>query len=269
MANSKTMLLSIVIPARDEEGCIESTLNALTSALEESRIPHEILVVNDGSSDYTAERVSALSLHRPNIHLIENHGRHGFGMAIRKGLEYFRGDCVAVYMADASDSPEDLIHYYRLIEEGYDCAFGSRFIKGGKTIDYPRRKLFLNRLANWFIRNLFRLPYNDITNAFKCYRREVVENMQPLISPHFNLTVEMPLKAIVRGFSYRVVPITWTNRQSGVSKLKIKEMGSRYLFIVMYLWLEKYLSRGDYRRSAPPAAELVADVHNPAPTPHH
>jgi dolichol-phosphate mannosyltransferase len=153
-------------------------------------------------------------------------------------------------MADGSDSPGDLVQYFRKIEEGYDCAFGSRFIRGSKILDYPVHKLAINRMANWFIRMLFRLRFNDITNAFKCYRRPVIEGMQPLLSPHFNLTVEMPLKAIVRGYSYAIVPISWTNRKSGMSKLKIKEMGSRYLFIVLYVWLEHHLSRGDYLRPA-------------------
>ena len=134
------------------------------------------------------------------------------------------------------------------MKAGAECAFGSRFIKGAKVVDYPRHKLWLNRLANWFIKILFRLDHNDVTNAFKCYRREVIAGIQPLLSPHFNLTVEMPLKAIVRGYSYQTLPISWTNRQSGESKLKIKEMGSRYLFIVLYVWLERALARGDYRR---------------------
>jgi dolichol-phosphate mannosyltransferase len=130
------------------------------------------------------------------------------------------------------------------------------------VVDYPRHKLLLNRMANGFIRVLFGLHFNDITNAFKCYRREVIAGMQPLIAPHFNLTVEMPLKALVRGYSYAVVPITWTNRATGVSKLKIKEMGSRYLFIVLYLWLEKHLARGDYHRTVVvPAEEKVTKIN--------
>jgi dolichol-phosphate mannosyltransferase len=128
-----------------------------------------------------------------------------------------------------------------------DCVFGSRFIKGGEVIDYPVPKLVVNRLANLFIKVLFRIKLNDTTNAFKAYRAEVIEGCRPFLSAHFNLTVELPLKAIVRGFSWEVVPISWRNRQSGVAKLKIKEMGSRYLFIVLYVWLEKYFSRGDYR----------------------
>lgn len=267
MTNPKKMILSVVIPAKDEEACIESTLLTLTNTLTAAGIPYEIIVVDDGSTDATVEKVVNFAAADSGIRLIRNRGRHGFGLAVRKGLAQFTGDCVAVFMADASDSPDDLVRYYGIIEEGYDCAFGSRFIKGGKIIDYPRRKLILNRFANTFVSVLFGLPYNDITNAFKCYRREVVKHMLPLISPHFNLTVEMPLKAVVRGFSYRVTPITWTNRQTGVSKLKIKEMGSRYLFIVLYLWLEKYLTHGDYHRPRPVTSEPPAEVSGVVPNP--
>jgi dolichol-phosphate mannosyltransferase len=236
------------MPARNEEGCIPVTLDRFTNSLRASRIPFEIVVVDDGSTDSTAAKLRSLAVRHPEIVPVTNRGRHGFGMAIRCGLEYISGDAVAIVMADGSDSPEDVEKYYHKLLEGYDCVFGSRFMKGGKVIDYPRHKLLLNRLANSFIRFLFGLDFNDTTNAFKCYRREVIEGMQPLISPHFNLTVEMPLKALIRGYTYAVVPITWTNRAAGVSKLKIKEMGSRYLFIVLYLWLEKHLSRGDYLR---------------------
>jgi dolichol-phosphate mannosyltransferase len=152
-------------------------------------------------------------------------------------------------MADLSDSPRDLVLYYRVLEQGYDCAFGTRFGNGGHTHDYPRVKLALNRLANAGIRFLFQHGYNDTTNAFKAYRREVIDQIQPLLSNHFNLTVEMPLKAIVRGFNFAVVPVGWTNRRHGVSKLHLQEMGSRYAFIVLYVWLEHHLSRGDYRRA--------------------
>ena len=242
------MKLSVVIPARDEEGCIEQTLADVAGTLVREQIPYEIVVVDDGSTDDTPARVRQAMNRYTGVRLVSNAGPHGFGLAVRVGVAHATGDAIAVMMADASDSPGDLVQYYRKIEEGYDCAFGSRFIRGSKVIDYPIHKLTINRIANWFVKVLFRLRYNDITNAFKCYRREAIDGMQPLISPHFNLTVEMPLKAIVRGYSYAVVPISWTNRKTGISKLKIKEMGSRYLFIVLYLWLERHLSRGDYVR---------------------
>jgi dolichol-phosphate mannosyltransferase len=249
------MVLSVVIPARNEEGCIAETLRSTAAVLRRENIPFELIVVDDGSSDATFDIASAMA--HAGVRVVRNTAAHGFGMAIRFGIDRAQGDVIAVMMADASDSPEDLVRYHRVIEEGYDCAFGSRFISGSRVIDYPTHKLLMNRVANFFIRALFGLRFNDITNAFKCYRREVVEGMQPLISPHFNLTVEMPLKAIVRGYTYKTVAISWTNRKAGVSKLKIKEMGSRYLFIVLYLWLEKFLSRGDYHRATlrPPAAE--------------
>ena len=244
------MKLSVVIPARNEEGCLEETLERLVETLQAQHIPFEIIVADDGSTDETAVRGNRLAARYPQIRLITNTGRHGFGLAVRLGLDHVTGEAVAVVMADGSDSPDDLVTYYRKLLEGYDCVFGSRFIRGGAVSGYPAHKLILNRMANWFIKVIFRLPYNDVTNAFKMYHRDVIEGMQPLISPQFNLTVEMPLKAIVRGYSYAVVPIHWTTRKAGVTKLRLKEMGSRYLFIVMYLWLEKHLSRGDYHRPA-------------------
>jgi dolichol-phosphate mannosyltransferase len=242
------MKLSVVIPARDEGGSIEGTLRLVLDTLRAAGVPMELVVVDDGSRDDTAARVSQMAAREPEIVLVRNMGRHGFGMAVRYGLQRITGDAVAIMMADASDSPDDLVEYYRKLQEGWDCVFGSRFMRGARVHDYPPHKLVINRLANWFIQTLFGLRLNDTTNAFKAYRREVIDGMQPLISPHFNLTVEMPLKAIVRGYTYTVVPISWTNRQAGVSKLRLKEMGSRYLFIVMYLWLEHMLARGDYHR---------------------
>jgi len=152
-------------------------------------------------------------------------------------------------MADESDDARDVVRYWQLLNEGWDAVFGSRFVRGGGVIDYPWIKMRVNRLANFFIRVMFRIRLNDTTNAFKAYRRTVIEGCRPLFSPHFNLTVEIPLKAIVRGYSWTVIPITWRNRRTGTPKLKIKEMGSRYLFICLYVWLEKYFSRGDYRRA--------------------
>jgi dolichol-phosphate mannosyltransferase len=222
-------------------------VEGLVGVLDAEAIDYEIVVVNDDSDDSTEAVVAAIGAENPRVRVHRSHYERGFGMAIRAGLDVYTGDAVAIVMADASDDPRDLVRYHRLLEEGWDCAFGSRFMPGAEIHDYPRLKLFVNRLANQFIRLLFRHRYNDTTNAFKAYRREVIETIQPLLSKHFNLTVEMPLKAIVRGHSFAVVPTSWTNRTSGEAKLAMKEMGSRYLFIVLYIWLENVLSRGDYR----------------------
>jgi dolichol-phosphate mannosyltransferase len=241
------MKLSVVMPAQNEEGSVGATVEGVAAVLEREGLDYEVVVVNDDSDDSTEEVVAALGERNPRIRVHRSHNERGFGNAIRAGLDVYAGDAVAIVMADASDNPEDLVRYHQLLEEGYDCAFGSRFVAGAKVYDYPRVKYVVNRLANQFIRILFRHRYNDTTNAFKAYRREVIETIQPLLSKHFNLTVEMPLKAIVRGHTYAVIPTNWTNRTSGVAKLAMKEMGSRYLFIVLYVWLEATLSRGDYR----------------------
>ncbi len=278
---SPPRLLSVIIPARDEEGCIASTVEHLHLELELRRVPHEIIVVDDGSTDRTWQilqdearrlntalpkhRTTEAPNHRPNdppdtrhsshptsrkiLHCVQNPGPHGFGRAITLGLDSMTGDAAVIFMADESDDCRDVVRYWEKLNEGYDCVFGSRFMRGGGTIDYPPIKLFMNRLANAFVRFLFRHGLNDTTNAFKAYRKEVIDGIRPILSPHFNITVELPLKAIVRGYSFAVIPITWRNRRTGVAKLKIKEMGSRYLFIVLYVWLEKYFSRGDYKKA--------------------
>ena len=240
-------MLSVVIPARDEAGCIASTVEHLHVELKLHGIQHEIVVVDDGSRDETYAILEATAARIPNLVPIHNPGPNGFGRAIQRGLEAFSGDAVVIMMADESDDCRDVVRYWRMLQEGHDCVFGSRFMKGGGVIDYPRVKYMVNRMANWFVRMLFGIRLNDTTNAFKAYRKEVIDGCRPFLSPHFNITVELPLKAIVRGYSWTVLPITWRNRRTGVAKLKIREMGSRYFFIVAYVWLEKYFSRGDYR----------------------
>ena len=241
-------LFSVVVPARDEEGCIAAMVEHLHVELKLHNVPHEIVVVDDGSKDRTWEILTVLKKEISALRPVQNEGSHGFGRAIIYGLDQARGDAVVIMMADESDDCRDVVRYWQKLNEGYDCVFGSRFMKGGGVIDYPRIKLMLNRLANYFLKVLFRIKLNDTTNAFKCYRKTVIDGCRPLISPHFNLTVEIPLKAIVRGYTWTVIPITWRNRRTGEAKLKIKEMGSRYLFICLYVWLEKYFSRGDYKK---------------------
>ncbi len=188
---------------------MRETVTRTTEELSRFGIEHEVLVINDASTDGTVDVLRELATSYPTVRWANSHLPPGFGHAIRAGLDLYDGEAVAIMMADMSDSPADLVLYYRLLEAGYDCAFGTRFGRGGKTHDYPKFKLLLNRVANAGIRMLFQHGYNDTTNAFKAYRREVIDQVQPLLSNHFNLTVEIPLKAIVRGFSFGVVPVSW------------------------------------------------------------
>jgi dolichol-phosphate mannosyltransferase len=236
-----------VLPCRNEEGALASTVEHLHVELRLQGVEHEIVTVDDGSTDSTWALMQELSTRVPTMRPIQNAGEHGFGRAIICGIDNSRGDAVVIMMADESDDCRDVVRYWRLLNQGWDAVFGSRFVRGGGVIDYPAHKLLVNRLANLFLRLLFRVPLNDFTNAFKAYRRTTLDGCRPFLSPHFNLTVELPLKTVVRGYSWTVIPITWRNRRSGISKLKIREMGSRYLFIALYCWLEKYFSRGDYK----------------------
>lgn len=242
------MKLSVVIPAYNESESIVETLQKLFAKLSEHKIPHEIVVVNDNSKDNTLQVLEHLQKEINTLVIHTNKGPNGFGYAVRYGLERFNGDCVAIMMADLSDSPDDLVLFYNKLLEGFDCVFGTRWSMGGKVYEYPRHKLFLNRFFNNIVRMLFGIKYNDVTNAFKLYRKETIEGVKPFLSPHFNLTVEIPLKAIIRGYSYAVLPNSWTNRKHGVSNLKIREMGSRYFFILLYCLIEKFFSRGDFKK---------------------
>jgi dolichol-phosphate mannosyltransferase len=249
-------LLSVVIPARDEEGRVGATVEHLYVELRLHGIAHEIVVVDDGSTDGTWTVLQQALIRVPTLRPVQNTGDHGFGRAVSFGLEQARGDAMVIMMADESDDCRDVVRYWQVLNEGWDAVFGSRFMRGGGVVDYPPHKLFLNRLANLFLRVIFNAPLNDFTNAFKGYRRSLIDGCRPFLSRHFNLTIEIPLKTIVRGYTWTVIPITWRNRRAGESKLKIREMGSRYLFIALYCWLEKYFSRGDYVQKKPGAESM-------------
>ncbi len=253
------MKLSAIIPAQNEEGSVRGTVERLAATLTREDISHEILIVNDHSRDRTDLVLDELANRLDAVRWLDNPRQSGFGNAVQTGLDHYSGDAVCIVMADASDDPEDVVTYYRQLEKGYECVFGSRFTKASSLTNYPVHKLILNRAANRSIQLLFRLDCNDITNALKCYRREVIDGVRPILSHHFNLTVELPLKAIVRGYTYTVVPVNWSGRINGVSKFRIKEMGSRYMFIVLYVLLERWLSRGDYRRQSATDQEPVKE----------
>ena len=243
------MKLSIVIPARNEAGNIVNTVTNLRNYLDAHDLKtFEILIVNDGSNDETQALVEAEHAQDSRIRVIENTGLHGFGRAVAYGLDHYTGDAVIVYMADASDAPEHVVNYYHILRDEADCAFGSRWLKNSAVYDYPWFKLVINRISNFVIQVLFGLSYNDVTNAFKGYRREVIDGCRPFVSPHFNLTIEIPLKAIVRGYSYKMIPISWRNREVGESALKLKEQGSRYLWTLLTVWFEYLLIRQDHHR---------------------
>jgi dolichol-phosphate mannosyltransferase len=231
--------LSLIIPAYNEESNIRQTLIPIITVLNRDAIPYEILVVNDNSLDATPAVVEALQKEYTGIRLVNRSEPRGFGRAIRSGIEVYTGDIVAIVMADSSDDPEDIVRYYNTILKGYDCVFGSRFMRGSKTSNYPFVKLMVNRIINRMLQILFVTRFNDLTNAFKMYRSSVIQSILPLRASHFNITIELSLSALIRRYRIAQIPIKWYGRTWGCSNLRLSDMGRRYLAILIKIWSER------------------------------
>ncbi len=264
------LLLTVLIPARNEQENIGPTIESLGALLRRESIPFELLVVNDGSTDGTADEVRVRQAAWPELRLVDNPGLAGLGRAVRFGLDHFAGDVIAVVMADRSDWPEDVVRCYRLIEQGYDCVFGSRFMRGSRTTGYPRVKYIANRVGNKVIQAMFLTRHNDLTNAFKMYRRDVIESITPLHAAHFNITIEMSLSALIRGYRIAMVPIHWSGRTWGSSKLRLREMGRRYLCTLIKIWCERILIQDDVMADLEDRrhGRGVVELHDSTPAPH-
>jgi len=234
------MKLSIVIPIKNEELLIKKIVDQLHSELK--NLSYEIIFINDFSTDNTAKVTEEIIKTKPQMH-IYNNKRKGLGGAVNEGINKANGEAVCIMMSDLSDSIDDLKKYYSIIEkdESVDAVFGSRFIQGSKIIDYPKKKLILNRIFNLITKLLFISDYNDFTNAFKIYKKNALLKTFPLVSESFNIFLELPLKIISRKMKYKIIPISWINRKEGVSKFDIKELRAKYLFTLTYCWLEKLL----------------------------
>lgn len=234
---------SVIVPAYNEEAVIEKTLVDLCDYLSAEGFRYEVLVVDDASADRTSEIVAQVARTRPEVIGVRNDGANGYGYAIRRGLEVYSGDAMVIVTADGADAPKDVAAYFRKIEEGYDCAFGSRFMPGATVSGYPRFKLFMNRIANWLISVFVGKKYNDFTNGFKCYRRHVIDSMQPLVTGQFNITIELAVKATLGGWRYAVAPNDWTERDAGASSFKIFKLIKPYAATFIYCLTQDYLKK--------------------------
>ena len=233
------MKVSIIIPVRNEELVIEKIISQLENKLKS--LSYEIIFINDFSTDNTAQIIEEIIKNKIQIKL-HNNKRKGLGGAITEGINKASGEAVCIMMSDLSDNIDDFKKYYDIIKnQQIDAVFGSRFIQGSRIIDYPRKKLILNRIFNIITKLLFISDYNDFTNAFKIYKKSALLKTFPLVSESFNIFLEMPLKIISRRMKYKIIPISWINRKEGVSKFDIKELKAKYLFTLIYCWLEKIL----------------------------
>jgi dolichol-phosphate mannosyltransferase len=238
-------MLSVVIPAYNEEKNLAATVDDLLAVLRREGFPFEIVVVNDNSRDGTREVVLELVRRNAEVVLVDNVPPGGFGRAVRMGLRSFAGDAVAIVMADSSDDPQDVVRCYNKLQEGYDCVFGSRFRAESEVVGYPPLKLAVNRIVNKMLQLLFVSPFNDLTNAFKVYRRSAIEGIGPLGGSHFNITIEISLSCVIRRYRIAEIPIHWYGRKWGASNLKLREMGRRYLATLLKIWFERLLISDD------------------------
>ena len=238
--------LTILIPVRDEEENVKIISDKIENEISNSN--YELLFVNDYSQDNTVSVIEELQFKNVKIRYVNNQ-KKGLGGAITLGIDSSRGKYLCIMMSDSSDTVQDLNRYYETItSDDLDAVFGSRFIKGGKTIDYPIIKLILNRIGNLLAKFLMWSDLNDFTNGFKIYKKTSLTGLYPLISESFNIFFELPLKTISRGYKYKIIPISYYNRTVGEAKFKINELGSKYLFTLLYCFLEKVLLRKKIKR---------------------
>jgi len=235
------MKASLIIPVHNEEMNIVPTLEALIAVLRPEGIPFEIIVVNDNCQDNTRQLVEEKQKAAPEVILVNQRPPKGFGRAIRDGLRHAAGDVIILVMGDLSDDARDVVRYYRKIEQGYDCVFGSRFKRESQTTGYPGGKLMVNRIVNRMLQILFVTRHNDLTNAFKAYRSHVIRAMMPLRACYFDITIEMSLSALIREHVIASIPINWNGRNWGSSKLKLRDTGRHYLATLMRIWFERML----------------------------
>ena len=232
-------MLSIIVPVRNETDIIHEVFDYFSSNLK--NINYEVLIINDFSNDDTLEKSKSLAIKYTNFKILNNK-KKGLGGAVNLGIREASGDNISIMMADLSDDINDLIKYNELItQNNYDAILGSRFMKESKVKEYPIKKLILNRIFNLFVSLIFFNKYNDFTNAFKIYKKSALIEIMPLISESFNIFLEIPLKIISRDYRYKVISINWVGRKKGKSKFKIKELGAKYLFTLIYCFIEKNL----------------------------
>lgn len=236
MHGEKTSLLSIVVLAHNERENLQILLKKIHHSIEPSAINYEILIVDDNSTNGTSKFADEVTSRNKRVRIIHRKGGASFGKAIRAGFDAAEGDVIVPLMGDLSDEPADILRLLSALDKGFDIAIGSRFISGSSVEGYPRLKMWANRCFNIFAAMIFNLKIKDLTNAFKIYRREVLDSMQ-IESEGFEVNVEILLKAYLLGFAMIEVPVNWRGRKRGVSKLKLYQMGPRYARVVLKLFL--------------------------------
>jgi len=224
------MKLSIIVPAHNEQDNIVDVISKIESFLD---IPHELIVVNDHSTDATAGLIHRVSRQYSNIRLVENLNERGFANAIKTGFANNKADIVVLVMADLCDDLHTIKEMFKKINEGYDVVCGSRYIKGGARLGGSKIKGFFSCFVGRSLRYLLGLPTHDIANAFKMYKKTVIDAVD-IQSKGFEISMEMPLKAHYLGFKITEVPTVWRERIKGASSFRMFKLFPSYF--KLYIW---------------------------------
>lgn len=235
------MKLGIIIPTFQEEKNIYNMVKGLTDFLNIRNIDYEVIVIDDNSSDLTSVLINKLSKNNNKIKFYLNDKKKGFGNSVVMGIDKSSSEIITIMMADKSDSLIDLEKYYNIILENneIDCVFGDRWSKGSIK-NYPIVKKIFNRFGNKLISILFKIDYCDFTNSFKMYRKTSLLKIYPILSNHFSITIELPLKLITRGFKFIIMENSWENREHGISKMKLTNSIITYSIIIIYCLIDKF-----------------------------
>lgn len=227
---SLNMKLSVVVPAYNEQDNIKEVIDKIERSLD---IEHELIVVNDHSTDATAEIVNKLSRQYNNVRLVENKLKQGFANAIKTGLSNVATELSIPVMGDLCDDLLTIKKMLQKINEGYDIVCGCRYIKGGARLGGSQLKGFFSYFVGWSLYYLLGFPTRDIANAFKMYRKTVIDSMD-IKSEGFEVSMEIPLKAYYLGFKITEVPTVWKERTKGKSSFQMMKLFPSYL--KLYIW---------------------------------
>lgn len=219
------MYFTILIPARNEEESLPVTLENLEKNI---RAPHELLVVNDHSTDKTLDVLSDFQKRHTNIRFVSNDDQPGFTNTLKKGFSESRGEAIVVVMADNCDDPATINAMAAKIKEGYDVACGSRYMPGGIKAGGRFWQDIFSKFVSLSLYYLKGIPTHDISNAFKMYLKKAIDSIE-IEEAGFASSMEILLKLYKKGFKITEVPTSWKGRMAGESKFKIFKVGKNYL----------------------------------------
>lgn len=224
------MKLSIVVPAHNEQENITNVIRQIEDSLD---LDYELVIVNDHSRDDTARLVEEMAKAYGNIRLVENKLDAGFANALRTGFNSAVAEVIIPVMGDLCDDLPTIKAMLEKINAGYDIVCGARYISGGARMGGSKIKGFLSSFAGNSLYYLLGVPTHDIANAFKMYRKKVIEAVN-IEATGFEISMEITLKAYYSGFKITEVPTVWKERTKGKSSFKILKLLPNYL--KLYFW---------------------------------